>query len=592
MLTKNSFLVLKACMDAKEKLTQQRIADLAGLSVGLVNTTCKELFERNLLTKSYELTDEAYRELEPHKVDNAIIMAAGFSSRFAPISYDRPKGILKVRGEVLIERQIKQLREAGIEDITVVVGYKKEAFFYLADAFDVDIVVNEEYHLRNNNSTLMLVKDKLRNTYICSSDNYFTENVFSRYEYQAYHSCCYYEDYTEEYVVKTGAGGRIIEIDSGGGAQAYGMMGHAYFDEQFSTAFVQFLVEDYHKPETAGKLWDDILVDHLKDLNIVMRPYPKTVVYEFDSLEDLRSFDEDFLLNVDSKILDNICEYFQCTRHDLGDIKPIKEGLTNLSFLFSYKGELYVYRHPGTGTEKIISRESEAYSQAVAKRLGIDDTFVYEDPQTGWKISRYLTDCEEFDYHNTEHVRIALGLIRKLHECGETSAWHFDLYDKACEICELLAMDAAVAFSDFAELQMMAEKLNDHLKQDNPKVCLCHNDFYAPNLLVKDGKISVIDWEYSAMSYDVADIGSFVCSSYYTYDEFVAVLPHYYGRTPSAVELRTCCAATALSGYYWFVWALYKEATGHPVGEWMYEWYRVCKLFGKKALELYAEQQQ
>ena len=43
------------------------------------------------------------------KVDNAIIMAAGTSSRFAPLSYERPKALIEVKGEVLLERQIKQL---------------------------------------------------------------------------------------------------------------------------------------------------------------------------------------------------------------------------------------------------------------------------------------------------------------------------------------------------------------------------------------------------------------------------------------------------------------------------------------------------
>ena len=65
------------------------------------------------------------------KVDNAIIMAAGTSSRFAPISFEKPKALINVRGEILIERQIKQLLDKGITEIYVVVGYKKELFFYL-----------------------------------------------------------------------------------------------------------------------------------------------------------------------------------------------------------------------------------------------------------------------------------------------------------------------------------------------------------------------------------------------------------------------------------------------------------------------------
>ena len=61
---------------------------------------------------------------------NAIIMAAGTSSRFVPLCWERPKGLLEVKGGILIERQIKQLKAAGVDDITIVTGY-------MADKYDV-----------------------------------------------------------------------------------------------------------------------------------------------------------------------------------------------------------------------------------------------------------------------------------------------------------------------------------------------------------------------------------------------------------------------------------------------------------------------
>ena len=39
-----------------------------------------------------------------YQAENAVILAAGLSSRFAPISYEMPKALIPVRGEVLIER--------------------------------------------------------------------------------------------------------------------------------------------------------------------------------------------------------------------------------------------------------------------------------------------------------------------------------------------------------------------------------------------------------------------------------------------------------------------------------------------------------
>ena len=65
------------------------------------------------------------------KVDNAVILAAGLGQRFAPLSFEKHKALAIVRGEVLIERQIRQLIEAGIPDIYLVVGYKAEQFDYL-----------------------------------------------------------------------------------------------------------------------------------------------------------------------------------------------------------------------------------------------------------------------------------------------------------------------------------------------------------------------------------------------------------------------------------------------------------------------------
>ena len=105
-------------------------------------------------------------------------MAAGTSSRFVPLSEEYPKGLLYVRGEILIDRQIRQLQEAGINDITIVVGFMSSMFSYLKDKFCVDIVMNEDYNRFNNVSSIYRVLDRLYNTFICSSDNYFPNNIF------------------------------------------------------------------------------------------------------------------------------------------------------------------------------------------------------------------------------------------------------------------------------------------------------------------------------------------------------------------------------------------------------------------------------
>lgn len=271
---------------------------------------------------------------------NAIILAAGTSSRFVPISFEIPKSLLKVRGEVLIERQIKQLQEAGIYDITVVVGYKKELFYYLKDKYNVSIVNNEDYHIYNNTSSLMRVLDKLENTYICSSDNYFTKNVFLEDEEQAYYSAIYINGKTDEYCIQYDKENLITEVTIGG-ENSYVMLGHVYFDKAFSDSFKKILKNEYKTEETKKKLWEQVYIKYISSLKMKIKKYPDGVIFEFDSLEELRRFQPTFLSN--TKIMKEISEYFHCKESELSNFS-LKENTQEIfSFSFIYKKQKYNY---------------------------------------------------------------------------------------------------------------------------------------------------------------------------------------------------------------------------------------------------------
>src|SRR3989344_3634280 len=63
---------------------------------------------------------------------HAIILAAGESSRFWPLN-QKHKSLIKIMGEFLIQYTINGLRKAGIKDIIVVQGPKKDIEKELAD---------------------------------------------------------------------------------------------------------------------------------------------------------------------------------------------------------------------------------------------------------------------------------------------------------------------------------------------------------------------------------------------------------------------------------------------------------------------------
>ena len=562
------------------------------MSLGQTNAILRRLRADGRLDGT-SLTPAGWAALEPYRVTNAVIMAAGMSTRFAPVSYERPKGLLIVKGEVLIERQIRQLHEAGIADVTVVVGHRQEQFCYLEDACGVRIVVNPEYETRNNNSSIRAAAASLDNTYVCSSDNYFTENVFAPYVYHGYYAAVWRDGPTDEWGLTATPSARITAVTPGT-HDAWVMLGHAYWDRAFSRAFVRILDEIYDRPETAPKLWEAIYADHLDTLTLHLRRYPDGIIHEFDTLDDLRAFDPDFINNIDSGILDNICRTLGCTRAGLADFTPIEEGLTNLSFRFSADGRDFVYRHPGVSTQGILNRAAEADAEAVAARLGLDDTFVHLDPETGWKISRFFTTTEPFDYHNPAHVRTAMAALRRLHACGATINNRFDLMEDAADLTRRLrdgsGIDgrARVDFPEFAAMQAEAQRLNALAETDHVPTALCHNDFYSDNLLVAGEAMAVIDWEYAGMGDPASDLGVFICCCQdYTWDDTLAVLRAYYDREPTPAEVRHAAAFVGIAAYHWWVWALFKDTCGEGVGEWTYLWYRYAKEYATRALALY-----
>ena len=290
-----------------------------------------------------------------YKVDNAVIMAAGTASRFAPLSYERPKALIEVKGEILIERQIKQLREAGIDEIILVVGYMKESFEYLREKFGVIIVENNEYLTRNNNGSIYAAREYLKNTYICSSDNYFSQNPFEKEVDESYYAAIYADGETKEWCMTEDALGYIDSVTVGG-KDAWFMLGHTFWSESFSKRFLDILLPRYNDPDTVGLLWESIYMQNLDTLKMKIRKYPDDYIFEFDTLDELREFDTSYKANTRSAILKDISARLSCGEDELLEVTAYKtKDNSAAGMTFRHGNEKYMY----TYDTQILRRISE-----------------------------------------------------------------------------------------------------------------------------------------------------------------------------------------------------------------------------------------
>ncbi len=289
-----------------------------------------------------------------YQVDSAVIMAAGTASRFAPLSYERPKALIEVKGEVLIERQIRQLKEAGIDNISIVVGYMKEHFFYLKEKFGVKIIENPDYLTRNNNGSIAAARDEIRNTYICSSDNYFSKNPFEKEVDDAYYAAVFAKGETKEWCMTEDENGYINSVTVGG-ADAWFMLGHTFWTEEFSKAFFEILDRIYNEPETVGVLWESIFMSNLDVLKMKIRKYPDDVIFEFDTLDELREFDESYKADTRSEILKRISEELKLPQEKLTEVLAFKDK-TNAAagFRFLADGKPYQYEYKTESYRRVL----------------------------------------------------------------------------------------------------------------------------------------------------------------------------------------------------------------------------------------------
>lgn len=270
------------------------------------------------------------------RVDNAIIMAAGTASRFAPLSYEIHKALIEVKGEILIERQIRQLQEAGITQIIVVTGYKAEQFAYLKEKFGVILVHNPHYLTRNNNASIYAVKDYLKNSYICSSDNYFLENPFEAEVDTSYYSAVYAEGETNEWCIEEN-NGRIQNVVVGG-KDSWIMLGHVFWSEEFSRKFLDILETEYNLPQTVDKLWETIYIEHISELDLKIRKFPADYIFEFDTLDELRMFDTSYVDDTRSQILKKISRMLKIEEKQIVKVKALK-NTNNAASGFSFEAD-------------------------------------------------------------------------------------------------------------------------------------------------------------------------------------------------------------------------------------------------------------
>lgn len=117
---------------------------------------------------------------------------------------------------------------------------------------------------------------------------------------------------------------------------------------------------------------------------------------------------------------------------------------------------------------------------------------------------------------------------------------------------------------------------------DRPKT-LAHIDSNTDNfLMLPDGSVRLIDWEYSGMCDPLIDISMCALYSYFDEEAVEKLIQIYLGRDASEEEHLVVWSYLALGGFLWALWAIYKASLGEEFGEYTLIMYRYAKHYYRK----------
>ena len=284
--------------NGKGVYSQRRLADDLTITLSNADKLVKDLAERDYINQladgSMEISEKGLKALEPYRVRKAIILAAGFGQRLAPVTLDTPKPLVKVNGVRILDTLLDALYAKGITNIIIVRGYKKEQFDQLLEKYPtLRFIDNPEFNLANNISSAVHAIEQIDRCYICEADLYITnQDVINKYEYRSNYLGAKVAE-TDDWCFKKKNG--ILSDYQLGGTDCYQAFGISFWDGEDAEKLKTDLRKVYSMRGGKENLWEMVPLKIMsKNYRLEIRKCHKSDIIEIDNFIELIAADPSY----------------------------------------------------------------------------------------------------------------------------------------------------------------------------------------------------------------------------------------------------------------------------------------------------------
>ena len=241
-------------------------------------------------------------------------------------------------------------------------------------------------------------------------------------------------------------------------------------------------------------------------------------------------------------------------------------GMTNQNYLVKTTNKQYIVKFFGKGTEKLINRQDEKYNLELLKDLDLDVKNYLFDIEAGIKVNEYIESAITLDSTSikTKFDKIA-PILQTIHSSGKELRGEFAPFEEIKKYESLI--EEKIPYANYEAVRKEVFSLEKRLIDLGVDRKSCHIDLVPENFIESpQGRLYLIDWEYSSMNDPMWDLAALFLESEFTSQEEEAFLSRYESeQTP--VSREKIAIYKILQDAIWSLWTVYKEEQGTDFGD-------------------------
>ena len=261
-------------------------------------------------------------------------------------------------------------------------------------------------------------------------------------------------------------------------------------------------------------------------------------------------------------------------------------GMTNNNYLVETTNRKFIVKFFGKGTDKLINRIAEKNNLEKLRDLELDVENYIFDIEEGIKVNEYIENAITFDAHyiKTKNKEVA-GILQKVHGSGKELEGEFKIFDEIKKYEDLIQGEIKYAYYD--KIREKVFELQSHLEEIGIDRKSCHIDLVPENFIEDvNGRVYLIDWEYSSMNDPMWDLAALFIESNYRKSEEGEFFKYYYSEN-TPVSVAKIMIYKILQDFLWSLWTIYKEEQGAEFGSYGQDRYNRCLKNLKEYIESY-----